>query len=143
MWEDILTKDTILDLISKFIFVETKEKVDDKTGKIKRSENLIFPRYHQLDVIRKVLADVRENRTAQNYLIQHSAGSGKTNSIAWLAHRLTSLHDEENKIIFDNIIIVTDRVVVDRQLQKAIMGMEHKAGLIRVMDDNHASGHAK
>ena len=135
MWEDILTKDTILDLISKFIFVETKEKVDDKTGKIKRSENLIFPRYHQLDVIRKVLADVRENRTAQNYLIQHSAGSGKTNSIAWLAHRLTSLHDEENKIIFDNIIIVTDRVVVDRQLQKAIMGMEHKAGLIRVMDD--------
>ena len=135
MWEDILTKDTILDLISKFIFVEVKEKVDDQTGKVKRSENLIFPRYHQLDVIRKLLADVRVNRTAQNYLIQHSAGSGKTNSIAWLAHRLTSLHDAENKIIFDNVIIVTDRVVVERQLQKAIMGMEHKAGLIRVMDD--------
>ena len=135
MWEDILTKDTILDLISKFIFVEVKEKVDDQTGKIKRSENLIFPRYHQLDVIRKILTDVRVNRTAQNYLIQHSAGSGKTNSIAWLAHRLSSLHDADNKIIFDNIIIVTDRVVVDRQLQKAIMGMEHKAGLIRVMDD--------
>ena len=135
MWEDILTKDTVLDLISKFIFVEVKEKVDDETGKVKRSENLIFPRYHQLDVIRKLLADVRENRTAQNYLIQHSAGSGKTNSIAWLAHRLTSLHDADNKIIFDNVIIVTDRVVVDRQLQKAIMGMEHKAGLIRVMDD--------
>ena len=135
MWEDILKKDTVLDLISKFIFVEVKEKVDDQTGKVKRSENLIFPRYHQLDVIRKVLADVRINRTAQNYLIQHSAGSGKTNSIAWLAHRLTSLHDADNKIIFDNIIIVTDRVVVDRQLQKAIMGMEHKAGLIRVMDD--------
>ncbi|MFR8873605.1 MAG: type I restriction endonuclease subunit R [Oscillospiraceae bacterium] len=135
MWEDILTKDTVLDLISKFIFVEVKEKVDDETGKVKRSENLIFPRYHQLDVIRKLLADVRENRTAQNYLIQHSAGSGKTNSIAWLAHRLTSLHDADNKIIFDNVIIVTDRVVVDGQLQKAIMGMEHKAGLIRVMDD--------
>ena len=113
MWEDILTKDTVLDLISKFIFVEVKEKVDDETGKVKRSENLIFPRYHQLDVIRRVLADVRENRTA----------------------RLTSLHDADNKIIFDNVIIVTDRVVVDRQLQKAIMGMEHKAGLIRVMDD--------
>lgn len=135
MWEDILKKDTVLDLISKFIFVEVKEKVDDKTGKIKRSENLIFPRYHQLDVIRKTLVDVKENRTAQNYLIQHSAGSGKTNSIAWLAHRLTSLHDSNNKIIFNNVIIVTDRVVVDRQLQKAIMGMEHKAGLIRVMDD--------
>lgn len=135
MWEDILKKDTVLDLISKFIFVETKEKVDELTGKTKRSENLIFPRYHQLDVIRKTLADVKENGTAQNYLIQHSAGSGKTNSIAWLAHRLTSLHDADNKIIFNNVIIVTDRVVVDRQLQKAIMGMEHKAGLIRVMDD--------
>lgn len=135
MWEDILTKDTVLDLISKFIFIEVKEKVDEQTGKVKRSENLIFPRYHQLDVIRKILADVRENGTAQNYLIQHSAGSGKTNSIAWLAHRLTSLHDANNKIIFNNVIIVTDRVVVDRQLQKAIMGMEHKAGLIRVMDD--------
>ena len=97
MWEDILTKDTILDLISKFIFVEVKEKVDDRTGKVKRSENLIFPRYHQLDVIRKVLADVRVNRTAQNYLIQHIAGSGKTNSIAWLAHRLSSLHDSDRK----------------------------------------------
>ena len=135
MWEDILTRDTVLDLISKFIFVEVKEKIDDQTGKVKRSENLIFPRYHQLDVIRRVLADVRENHTAQNYLIQHSAGSGKTNSIAWLAHRLTSLHDADNKIIFDNVIIITDRVVVDRQLQKAIMGMGHKAGLIRVMDD--------
>lgn len=108
MWEDILTKDTILDLISKFIFVEVKEKVDEETGKVKRSENLVFPRYHQLDVIRKILADVRENGTAQNYLIQHSAGSGKTNSIAWLAHRLTSLHDANNKIIFDNVVIVTD-----------------------------------
>lgn len=100
MWEDILTKDTILDLISKFIFVESKEKVDETTGKIKRFENLIFPRYHQLDVIRKLMADVQENHTSQNYLIQHSAGSGKTNSIAWLAHRLTSLHDADNKINF-------------------------------------------
>ncbi len=122
-------------LISKFIFIESKESEDELTGKTKTSENVIFPRYHQLDVIRRVLADVRENRTSQNYLIQHSAGSGKTNSIAWLAHRLTSLHDADNKIIFYNVIIVTDRVVVDRQLQKAIMGMEHKAGLIRVMDD--------
>ena len=135
MWEDILTKDTVLDLISKFIFFETKEKEDELTGKMKRSENIIFPRYHQLDVIRKTLADVQENLTSQNYLIQHSAGSGKTNSIAWLAHRLTSLHDADNKIIFDNVVIVTDRVVVDRQLQKAILGLEHKAGLIRVMDD--------
>ncbi len=135
MWDDILTKDTLLSLISKFIFIETNEKTDEVTGKVMRSENIIFPRYHQLDVIRKILADVIVHRTSQNYLIQHSAGSGKTNSIAWLAHRLSSLHDEDNKIIFDNIVIVTDRIVVDRQLQKAIMGMEHKSGLIKVMDE--------
>ena len=135
MWEDILQKDTILDLISKFMFISKKEKKDELAGKTIKSESLIFPRYHQLDVIRKLLADVKENRTSQNYLIQHSAGSGKTNSIAWLAHRLASLHDADNKIIFDNIVIITDRVVVDRQLQRAITSLEHKAGLIRVMDD--------
>ena len=139
MWEDILSKDTVLDLINKFIFIQNKETTDEITGKKKVKETVIFPRYHQLDVIRKILADVAENRTSQNYLIQHSAGSGKTNSIAWLAHRLSSLHDVDDKIIFDNIIIVTDRVVVDRQLQAAITGMEHKTGLIRVMDDKCTS----
>lgn len=135
MWDDILTKDTILDLISKFIFVKTEEKENEKTGKIEIKESVIFPRYHQLDAVRKLLADVGENLTSLNYLIQHSAGSGKTNTIAWLAYRLATLHDADNKIIFDNVIIMTDRVVVDRQLQKAIMGMEHKSGLIRVMDE--------
>lgn len=139
MWDDILKKDTVFDLINKFIFLQVKESEDELTGKKKIKETIIFPRYHQLDVIRQVLADVRVNRTTQNYLIQHSAGSGKTNSIAWLAHRLSSLHDADNNIIFDNIIIVTDRVVVDRQLQAAITGMEHKAGLIRVMDDKCTS----
>lgn len=134
MWEDILRKDMMLELIKKFIFIEVKEKTDEATGKKTRKETLIFPRYHQLDVIRKLLADVYEHKTQNNYLIQHSAGSGKTNSIAWLAHRLSSLHDADNKVIYDNIVIVTDRVVVDRQLQAAIMGMEHKSGLIRVMD---------
>lgn len=135
MWEDVLTKDSILELISKFIFIETKEKVDEATGKKKIKETVIFPRYHQRDVLHKILDDVYDNGTAQNYLIQHSAGSGKTNSIAWLSYRLSSLHDANNKIIFDNIIIVTDRVVVDRQLQAAVMGMEHKSGLIKVMND--------
>lgn len=135
MWEDILRKDTILELLAKFIFIGVEEKTDEEMGKVKVKENLIFPRFHQLDVIRKLLSDVSENKTSNNYLIQHSAGSGKTNSIAWLAHRLTSLHGADNKIIFDNVIIVTDRVVVDRQLQKAVLGLEHKSGLIRVMDD--------
>ena len=139
MWEDVLTKDSILELISKFIFVETKEKVNEATGKKKVKETVIFPRYHQRDVLHKILDDVYDNGTAQNYLIQHSAGSGKTNSIAWLSYRLSSLHDANNKIIFDNIIIVTDRVVVDRQLQAAVMGMEHKSGLIKVMNDSCTS----
>ena len=139
MWEDILTKDTILDLISKFIFVERKESFDEATGKKKTTETVIFPRYHQLDLIRKLLASVYEHGSNLNYLIQHSAGSGKTNSIAWLTYRLASLHDANDQIIFDNIIIVTDRVVVDRQLQRAILGMDHKAGLIRVMDDKCTS----
>ncbi len=139
MWEDILTKDTLLDLISKYIFIERKEEKDEITGKKKTKETIIFPRYHQLDLIRKLLASVKEHKSDLNYLIEHSAGSGKTNSIAWLTYRLASLHDIENKIIFDNIIIVTDRVVVDRQIQKALLGMDHKAGLIRVMDDKCTS----
>ena len=139
MWENILKKDTLIELISKFIFIEVKEKTNELTGKTKITETLIFPRFHQLDVIHKTLDDVRQNHSSQNYLIQHSAGSGKTNSITWLAHRLTSLHDTDNKQIFDNVVVVTDRVVVDRQLQAALLGIEHKAGLIRVMDEKCSS----
>lgn len=139
MWEDILTKDTLVELITQFVFIDRTEEKDEDTGRKKIKEKLIFPRFHQLDVIRRLLTDIYVNKSSLNYLIQHSAGSGKTNSIAWLAHRLTSLHDADQKIIFDKIIIVTDRVVVDRQLQKAVTGMEHKSGLIRVMDEKCTS----
>lgn len=139
MWEDILTKDTILDLISRFLLMDVEERVSGETGRTRQEESLIFPRYHQLDAVRKLLADVRVNGTALNYLIQHSAGSGKTKTIAWLAHRLASLHDADDRIIFDNIVIMTDRVVVDRQLQKAIMALEHKSGLIKVLDESCTS----
>lgn len=141
VWEDILKKDNLIEILYKFAFVERTEK--DVNGKKVKSESVIFPRYHQLDCIRKTLADVVENKTSMNYLIQHSAGSGKTYTIAWLAHRLASLHDEDNKIIYDNIVIVTDRVVVDRQLQKAVSSIEHKVGLIKVMDDKCSSGDLK
>lgn len=143
MWENIFAKDSLLEIISKFMFVEVKVKKDAFTGKDKLSETLIFPRYHQLDVIRKLLADVKVNHSSQNYLLQHSPGSGKTNEIAWLAHRLSSLHDTDNKVVFDNIIVCTDRVVVDRQLQHAVMGIEHKSGLVQVMDDKCDSGDLK
>ena len=143
MWEEVLTKDSLLELIKKFIFVEKKEEEDPDTGKMNFKETLIFPRFHQLDLIRKLLIDVRENKTNLNYLIQHSAGSGKTNSIAWLAHRLVSLHDDDNKVIYDTTIIVTDRVVVDRQLQNAVLAIDHVNGLIRTMDDKCSSSDLK
>ena len=139
MWENVLKKDSVIEIITKFMFTEVKEEKNEKTGKSKVNESVIFPRYHQLDVLRKVLADVYINHATQNYLLQHSAGSGKTKEIAWLAHRLASLHDENNKIIFDNVIICTDRVVVDRQLQDAVRALEHKSGFIRVMDDKCTS----
>lgn len=134
MWDDILQKDSLLEILGKFMFIEVSEK-EDASGKAKKNETVIFPRYHQLDVVRKLLADVEEHGSSLNYLLQHSAGSGKTNEIAWLAHRLASLHNADNIIIFNHIIICTDRVVVDRQLQQAVLGIEHKEGLIRVMDD--------
>lgn len=133
MWENVLQKDSLLEIISKFMYIEVKEKDEDSGKKI--TETVIFPRYHQLDVIRKLLDDVTVNKTTQNYLLQHFAGSGKTNEIAWLSHRLSSLHDTSDKIIFDNIIVCTDRVAVDRQLQRAVTSIEHKAGLVRVMDE--------
>lgn len=141
MWEDILTKDTLLELIEKFIFIQKKEDKDSSSNYSKRKykEQIIFPRYHQLDVIRKILADLKINHTSQNYLIEHSAGSGKTNTIAWLASRLVSLHDDENNNIFDNIIVMTDRVVVDRQLQNAILRLKEAAGVVKVMDDKCTS----
>jgi type I restriction enzyme R subunit len=139
MWDDILKKDFLVEILYKFMFIQVTEKNNFVTGEKKRSEKVIFPRFHQLDLIRKLLADVKINKTSQNYLIQHSAGSGKTNSIAWLSHRLASWHDDDNKVIFDNVIICTDRVVVDRQLQQAVISLEHKSGMIRVMDEKCTS----
>ena len=142
MWQDVLTKDSILELIEKFIFVEKKEK-KDKNGKpvkgAKPKEYLIFPRYHQRSAIQSLLNDVKEHGSSLNYLIQHSAGSGKTKTIAWLAHRLSSQHNDNNKQIFDQIIIITDRIVVDSQLQRAVLSLDHQSGLIRVMDDKCSS----
>lgn len=141
MWQDVLTKDSILELIKKFIFVEVKEKKDKNGKPIKgsRKENLVFPRYHQRDAIKSLLADVKENGSSQNYLIQHSAGSGKTKTIAWLAHRLASQHDDDNKQIFDQVVIITDRIVVDSQLQRAVLALDHMSGQIRVMNDQCSS----
>lgn len=139
MWEDILKKDNVLYLIDKIIFLQKETKKNPDTGKKETKETLIFPRYHQFNAVRKLVNDVLEHHTEKNYLIEHSAGSGKTNTIAWLAHRLASLHDADDKPIFNTVCIITDRIVVDRQLQTAVLALEHKAGLIKVMDDKCTS----
>lgn len=132
LWLDVMTKDSILQLIESFIFFE----IDKKNPKKK---TLIFPRYHQRRAVSRLLEDMRSNHTESNYLIQHSAGSGKTNTIAWLAHSLVSLHDEENNNIVDTVLIVTDRIVVDRQFQDAVKQIDHKNGVVKVMGDRETS----
>lgn len=141
LWEEVLQRDSLLDLIHRFIsFVREKEEVvKNGVTKTVTKEKMIFPRYHQYDVVKKVLTDVKKNGVGTNYLIQHSAGSGKSNSIAWIAYRLASIHDEENNGLFDSIIVVTNRVVLDSQLQDTINGFEHQVGLVEAIDDKKNS----
>lgn len=133
LWEQVLCKDRLLEILHKYLHLETKR--DEKSGEI-ASERMIFPRYHQLDVVTKLLADVKERGSGHNYLIQHSAGSGKSNSIAWLAHRLTGLHNEQDEKIFQSVIIVTDRRVLDSQLQDTVYQFDHMDGVVQKVDKN-------
>ena len=149
-WEEILERESFIDIVGNFIFLETTEEtVDDGTGKrIKRiKETMVFPRYHQLDAVRKLVRTSQTERaglpaahgTAQaghNYLIQHSAGSGKTNSISWLSHRLSSLHTNKDEKVFDCVIVITDRKVLDKQLQDAIYQIEHAQGVVKAIDED-------
>jgi type I restriction enzyme R subunit len=137
-WENVLQRDGFLEILGQFMFVEKKEeKVDGKAGprQITR-ETVIFPRYHQLDAVRKILASAREEGSGRNYLIQHSAGSGKTNSISWLSHHLASLHDAEDQKVFDCVVVITDRRVLDQQLQDAIYQIEHAQGVVKAIDQD-------
>lgn len=133
LWKDVLYKDRLLEILQKYLHLEVEK--DKKTGEI-ISERMIFPRYHQLDVVTKILADVKENGSGHNYLVQHSAGSGKSNSIAWLAHRLTGLHDANDEKIFQSVIIVTDRRVLDSQLQDTVYQFDHVEGVVVKVDKN-------
>ena len=135
MWEDILKKDTLIYIIERFIFIEKSVKENKITGAKKVDETLIFPRFHQLNAVRRVVNDVKEFHTQKDYLIQHSAGSGKTNTIAWLSHIFSDLHDKDNVNIFDIIIVMTDRIIVDRQLQDAILNLKRTEGVIKVLDN--------
>ena len=138
-WEEVLHFESFLDILGYFMFIEKKdEKLDDGKGghRVITKETMVFPRYHQLDSVRKLVAASGSEGLGRNYLIQHSAGSGKTNSISWLSHRLASLHDAQDKKIFDCVVVITDRQVLDRQLQDAIYQIEHAQGVVKAIDQD-------
>lgn len=137
IWERVFSVDSMIDLIAKFITI-TEEK-EEKNGKSYITKKIIFPRYHQYDVVKKILADVKDKGAGVNYLIEHSAGSGKSNSIAWIAYRLASAFDKDDKYIFDSVIIVTNRIVLDSQLQDTINSFDHKAGLVECITQKKGS----
>ena len=137
LWEQVLQRDHLMDVFQRFMNLEVKKEKQD--GKEITKKTLIFPRYHQLDVVRKLIADVKMKGSGENYLIQHSAGSGKSNSIAWLAYHLASAHDKEDHPIFASTIIVTDRTVLDRQLQNTILSFDHTTGLVETIDHSKSS----
>ena len=134
----MLQVDSVLEILQRFMHLEVKEKQvkTDKGVRTVRKETMIFPRYHQLDAVRKLVAHAKVEGAGRNYLIQHSAGSGKSNSIAWLAHRLASLHDERDEKVFHSVIVVTDRRVLDQQLQSTIYQFEHKTGVVEKIDED-------
>ena len=132
LWCDIFTKDSWLEIIGHFIHLQVEEfEFAGRTGK---KEKLIFPRFHQLDAVRKITHHAQDHGVGHNYLVQHSAGSGKSNSIAWLSYRLSGLHNSGDHRIFDSVIVVTDRRVLDSQLQNTIYQFEHKSGVVQRID---------
>ena len=135
LWEEVLERDSLLDLLARFIHLQIDEKRDDQGRKVK-TESMIFPRYHQLQAVRMLVDAARSEGVGHNYLVEHSAGSGKSNTIGWLTHRLASLHDAANERVFDSVIVVTDRVVLDQQLQDTIYQFEHKRGVVQRIDES-------
>ncbi len=138
LWDEVLQADSLIDILQRFMHLEVKErqvKTDKGTRTISK-ETMVFPRYHQLDAVRKLVTHARENGAGRNYLVQHSAGSGKSNSIAWLAHRLASLHDANDEKVFHSVMVVTDRRVLDQQLQNTIHQFEHKTGVVEKIDED-------
>lgn len=132
LWERVWARDSLLDIVQRFIDIEYRDNVGAK--KHPKKGKVIFPRYHQIDVVRKLEAASLAAGPGSNYLIMHSTGSGKSLSIAWTAHRLFSLHDTNDERIFHSVIVVTDRVVLDQQLQNTIYGIDHKHGVVEAIE---------
>ena len=138
LWENVWCRDSLLEILGKFMHLQIEQKRIDTGKGIKKikKEVMIFPRYHQLDVVRQLISHAKAHGPGRNYLVQHSAGSGKSNSIAWVAHRLSSLHDEKDQKIFDSAVVVTDRRVLDKQLQDTIYQFDHKQGVVQKIDQD-------
>jgi type I restriction enzyme R subunit len=134
LWEEILQRDTWLDILGHFLHLQVTDKIDPLSDKKIRTQTMLFPRYHQWDVVTRLIDSSRAQGPGHRYLIQHSAGSGKTNSISWLAHRLSVLHDGDNKSVFDSVIVITDRNVLDAQLQEAIRQIDKTPGVVAHID---------
>ncbi|ETT28763.1 type I restriction-modification system, restriction subunit R [Rhodococcus aetherivorans] len=134
LWETILQRDTWLDILGRFMHLQITEKIDRVSGKKSRKQTMLFPRFHQWEAVTKLIDAARTEGPGHRYLIQHSAGSGKTNSISWLAHRLSVLHDEESSAVFDSVIVITDRNVLDAQLQEAIRQIDRTPGVVAHID---------
>ena len=141
LWERVLSPDMLLSILQRYISKQTTESIALVKGRKVASKKtiLIFPRYHQLDVVEKVIADTKRTKEGHNYLLQHSAGSGKSNEIAWLAYRLASLHNEEDVEMFQSVFVITDRRVLNKQLQNTILGFEHYEGQIATITDKDNS----
>ena len=137
-WQEVLVRELFLDILGSYVFVERREeKVEDAKGtRTEKRETVIFPRYHQLDSVSKLVAAAQADGPGRNYLIQHSAGSGKTNSISWLSHRLASLHTHDDEKVYNCVIVITDRRVLDQQLQAAIYQIEHAQGVVKAIDQD-------
>lgn len=139
LWEDVWQRDSWLDILHRFIHLQVEEKRDPDTGKKTSKETLIFPRYHQLSATRALLRKTKIDSVGQNYLIQHSAGSGKTNTISWTAHQLASLHGDDNKPVFNTVVVISDRRNLDKQLQDSIYQIDHKLGVVEKIDEDKSS----
>jgi type I restriction enzyme R subunit len=137
LWEYVWRPDVWLEILGEFLHLEVKD-VEGPGGKKVTKESLIFPRFHQLVVVQELTRAAAQEGVGQNYLVQHSAGSGKSNSIAWTAHRLSNLHNDKDEKVFDSVIVITDRRVLDKQLQDTISQFEHKAGVVQVISENSA-----
>jgi type I restriction enzyme R subunit len=139
LWNDVLTPDNLLNILGRFVHLNIEEK-EDATGRKYKKESLIFPRYHQWDVVMQLIQDAKDHGTGHKYLIQHSAGSGKSNSIAWTAHQLSTLYDDKGDKQFDSVIVVTDRTVLDAQLQDTIYQFEHADGVVGRINNKEGDG---